>query len=676
MRTFVAFKLDSQEDEEAIKNRINRVKTHYYETLPINFEVEVQSVIYKNMAAVIIDSENTPLKWQSVVEKDNISMITLAPPPNWEYFTNTDNVKDAPLELLKILEKNRNIDAGFGTPSCLCTIDKLKEEIKIHTDPLGFQRLYEYRGNDGWFWSNRAGALPLLAGEEAKISLDSWEFMCYAGWFTDTTSPIENVMRVEPGVRIESGNYSDNLRVKVDNGGFDTIVSPRKYNKYDAKIIAKDMLSNFSSYSKLWSLPLIVDLSGGKDSRVCAAATIASGTKDFTLNTIANLEQEGETAKHLVDLVGLQDKHKISKTKIDKDTGKIVKTNIETRLKYFHHLSDGDITPIQVRKNINVNDFFSDISTIQVQGAAGEIGKATYYLSDSFYNKYKDMGNDAAYDRLTKAYKSMPGLKQDVRERANRFIFKVVQDGKSKGLSNLYLLDYYYLLERARRWLPQSIDNRRYTAFFSLEFLKQSFNLSIEEKRNQEIYNSIIRELVPEWSNVPFYKRKPSDKDERTLNKQRIWQTSDKEEIESILKTPEKWNFIFEEEEIYKLWENAINGKFYSSLESLFDRLVMLATYQDHLDRLNSTIINSKEPKQIYLDFPLKLITSKVVRVVVYDNEISDYVLIENIVDKENYKLTSEFLKKHKNIKYKFQEYENKKWVDITSYSTIKVSYE
>src|SRR5699024_4660952 len=196
--------------------------------------------------------------------------------------------------------------------------------------------------------------------------------------------------------------------------------------------------------------------------------------------------------------------------------------------------------------------------------------------------------------------------------------FKVVQDGKSKGLSNLYLLDYYYLLERARRWLPQSIDNRRYTAFFSLEFLKQSFNLSIEEKRNQEIYNSIIRELVPEWSNVPFYKRKPSDKDERTLNKQRIWQTSDKEEIESILKTPEKWNFIFEEEEIYKLWENAINGKFYSSLESLFDRLVMLATYQDHLDRLNSTIINSKEPKQIYLDFPLKLITSKVVRVVVY----------------------------------------------------------
>src|SRR5699024_8392446 len=369
-----------------------------------------------------------------------------------------------------------------------------------------FARLYEYRGEEGWFWSNRPGALTIMANEKAEICQEAWEFMCYAGWFADTSSPIEKVIRVEPGVRfnVPADYYSP--RYKIDKGAFDDLVAPRKYKKFNAEIIAKDMLNNLSSFSKLWSLPLNVDLSGGKDSRLCAAAVIASKNEEVQFNTIGNLEKEADTAKILLNKVNLSHKHHITRTKVNDKTGKVTKTELNKRLEILHHLSDGDLTPIQTRKNLQPNSFFNEVTTLNVQGAAGEIGKATYYESDSFYKKLIKKGNHAAYERLVQTYSRLEGVKDEVRERAKRFIFRIIQDGKNKGISNLYLLDYFYIVERARRWLPQSIDNRRYSAFFSTEFLKQSFNMSYQEKRNLDIYNEIIQSLVPEWSNVPFYK--------------------------------------------------------------------------------------------------------------------------------------------------------------------------
>src|SRR5699024_6324651 len=515
MRTFLAFKFDDEIGEEAIRSGINRVKQHYYETYPITFEVEEYVYIYKNIGAVIFDSKNTPLKWKSIVQKNGKALITNSAHPNWKKFSKSMEVDEAPNELLELLLLNKEIYSEFSTPTCLCTINEDKEELDIFTDPFGFSRLYEYRGEGGWFWSNRPGALTLMANEEAELCRDGWEFLSYAGWFPDTSTPIEKVIRVEPGVRLNVSTNFYEPRFKIDNGAFDRIVAPRKYSRFDAKEIAEDMLQNLSSFSDLWELPLDVDLSGGKDSRLCAAAVIASKTEDVQFNTIGNLEKEAETAKNLLNEVGLSHKHNITRTKANNTTGIVTKTELKERLKILHHLSDGDITPIQTRKNIQTTNFFDEIKSIKVQGAAGEIGKATYYGSDSFYNKLIKKGNAAAYERLTQTYSSLEGIKPEVRERANRFIFSIVQDGKNKGISNLYLLDYFYIMERARRWLPQSIDNRRYSAFFSTEFLKQSFNMSYDEKRNLDIYTEVIHNLVPEWDEVPFYKKKPSDKDER-----------------------------------------------------------------------------------------------------------------------------------------------------------------
>lgn len=677
MRTFLAFKLEENFSEKEIQEGINRVKKHYYETHKVQFEVQISEYIFKNIGAVVFDSANTPLKWKSIFKQNNNVLITNSPPPNWKKFSDSGEIDKAPGELLKKILSNKNLTSEFSTPTCLCTINEDKEELDIYTDPFGFSRLYEYRGENGWFWSNRPGALTLMANEKAKICEDAWGFMSYAGWFPDTTGPIEGVTRVEAGIRINTTTDIYTPRSKIDFGGLDSIVAPRKYKRFDAKIIAKDMLDNFSSFSELWTLPLDVDLSGGKDSRLCAAAVIASKAQNVKFNTIGNLEKEAETAKILMDKVNLSHKHSITVTKPNNKTGVITKTNLRDRMKMLHHISDGDITPIQTRKNINVNKFINEISSIRIQGAAGEIGKATYYGSDSFFNKLQKKGNDAAYYRLEKAYSNITGIKNRVRERANQYIFSIIQDGKNKGISDLYLLDYFYLMERARRWLPQSIDNRRYSAFFSNEYLKQSFNMSYSEKRNLEIFKEIIHNLVPEWDDVPFYKKKTTDRDERTEKGQRIWQTSDKEEIEKILNQPDKWNNIFEEKEIIKIWNSAIEGNFNPNIESLFDRLIMLATYQEHLDILNQQVNASngeknKGYKTSFSSTELTVNKNNPIRIVVYDIVFKEFIHIEEIDINENYVISTEILNKHANLKFKYQEKLDGKWKDITSYKEIK----
>lgn len=672
MRTFIAFKFDTDISSEEITKSIDRVKHHYYETVKVNFDVEVSEYRYKNIGAVIFDSKTSPLRWESVVHDGNKALITYAAPPNWKKFSESGDVSKAPLELLNKLIDNKEISSEFSTPTSVCVIDEDKETLDIMSDPFGFARLYEYRGENGWFWSNRSGALPILAGEEAKIDKDAWEFFCGAGWFVDTTSPLQNVVRIEPGVRVNVSTGYDSPRLLINNGSFDQMVAPRPYKRFNPKQIAQDMLENFASFSELWSLPLVVDLSGGKDSRVCAAAVIASGAENVQFNTIATLEKEAETAALLLNKVNLSHKHNIIHPGKVKRSAALKRTPIAERAKTLFHYTDGDLSPVSIRSNLNPDTHFNDIKKIWVQGAMGEIGKATFYGTESLYKRLLKKDESAVYGRLTQAYSVLDGINPEIADTRDKFIFNVLYKGKTKGLSSLYLLDYFYFVERARRWLPQSVDISRYSAFYSNEFLEQSFNMSYEEKLNLDIIKAVIGELLPEWKDVPFYKKQLSDKDERTEKGLRLWQTSDKEHIEKILSNPKRWNDMFDEEKVLDMWNNAIEGKFHPSLESLFDRLIMRACFDDHLTRLNKHLTdkgNVEELKNVFNPFVEKNVDSEI-RLIVFDyNEKK--IFINNIISFGDEYIVDDKSTLHSNMKYKYQKKENGKWIDVTGYISI-----
>src|SRR5699024_357508 len=114
----------------------------------------------------------------------------------------------------------------------------------------------------------------------------------------------------------------------------------------------------------------------------------------------------------------------------------------------------------------------------------------------------------------------------------------------------------------------------------------------IEERINNEFFTNSNKYFLPEWGDVRYF-QKTDDKDGRSEKKMRLWQTSDREGIEKILNEPKRWNECFDEKQLLCLWEEAKTGSLNNSsdaIEKLFYRVIMIAHYQEHLDRLNSYI--------------------------------------------------------------------------------------
>src|SRR5699024_6158361 len=179
-------------------------------------------VIHNNIGAVIFDLKDSALLWDNVYEKNDLSLITYAPPANWKKYCKSQDVSAGPEELLEYVTLNNDSSFDFSAPACFAVINKSKSEMDIYTDTIGFSRLYEYRGRNGWYWSNRAGALPLFSGEKVEMNKDGWASLVAAGWFIDNTSPIDRVTRVKPGLRINVTCDIEQPRRQIDYGAFNS----------------------------------------------------------------------------------------------------------------------------------------------------------------------------------------------------------------------------------------------------------------------------------------------------------------------------------------------------------------------------------------------------------------------------------------------------------------------
>lgn len=591
MRTFIAFKIDTDYNDEIIRDGIERIRNHYYESIDDGVEYSEEIVIHNNIGAVIFDLKDSALLWDNVYEKNDLSLITYAPPANWKKYCKSQDVSAGPEELLEYVTLNNDSSFDFSAPTCFAVINKSKSEMDIYTDTIGFSRLYEYRGRNGWYWSNRAGALPLFSDEKAEMNKDGWASLAAAGWFIDNASPIDKVTRVKQGIKINVNNDKYQPRKQIDYGAFSNIVSQKPQEKLDLKKIAEDMKFTLNSFQALWDLPFIVDLSGGKDSRICSAAAISSGIENVEFRTVANYDDELQVAQELLSKVGLEHKHTVIYPTTD-DEVIIEKNPIKERMKLFFHITDGDCTPAVVQNNISENTLYKPSKKIKVAGALGAVAKPLYYNTDKRVKKLISLKNDAAITRIKDTYFKYSSVRPEMETKTVEMIASTVQSGKSLGIHNLTLLDYFYLADRGRRWSPQSNHIDRFSVFFSNEFLTQSMNMSLDERMNADFFLGITKYLVPEWENARYF-IKSTEVDERSDKKMRLWQTSDKEEIEEILNNPDIWNEYFDEEKLIKLWEDAKNdvlGAYTDASEKLFYRVMMIAHYQDHLKRVNHHI--------------------------------------------------------------------------------------
>jgi hypothetical protein len=581
MNTVLIYKFDDPVSLNEIEESLDRVKRHYYQKYKVNYQISGDGWTDQQLGIFIWDDADSPLRWPSWSENDHIGIATVYPPVNWEDICETSNIDEAPFRLVEKLGTDSNLISALSPPFALSAYDRNQKKVTIYTDAIGIGRLYELRTERGWVWSNRIGVLPIFAGVEPKMDQTAWSIFAGTGWFMGQTTPLQGVRRVKPSTKITIDASNSKPRIIERVGALSEYVSPRGMKELNVEEIADNIKKCIKSFSNLWGVPLEVDLSGGKDSRVGAAAILSSNIDNTRFKTIGTLQGEVDIAKVLMQRVNQSDKHIVTE-RVDPS----LSSSLFERVLLLHHEFDGDYTPIIMNHAIDPDTYFSTRESVSIQGAGGEIAHGNYYASQRWVDKILSMGENGPFTRITSYLSVLGCVPPQVHNLVHQQVYEIFSEAKDLGISGLSQLDYFYLAERFRRWAPIGGNVDRYSPFFAPAFLRSAYDLHPEQRLENSLHTKLIEIMVPEWKDVPFFKASPKDVDERTLKKKRMWQTGDKDLVEQILSQPTSWNDVFVVEDVVELWNQAKTVGIPNSKEALFQRVIWRAVYEKHIEGL------------------------------------------------------------------------------------------
>ncbi|MEH7180572.1 hypothetical protein [Neobacillus vireti] len=595
MQLFLAYKFIKEIDEADLAVRRKRVEDYYYspsDGLKGAGELERYESKLENIGLNF---------WQSSIEKyyfipwqeneEFASCFTYAP-NGWEQIVEPSSATtEIPLLFAREIKKNPGIIKKMTPPLIFSFLDKDKKEINIFNDSLGMAKLYELQTSEGVVYSNKLAALYLFMNKKAEMDIHAWNVFSSVGWFMGNTSPLKGSFRVKPGTMIKLRNDRNQPKSVSQLDGLPTWVSPRELNKDAFESEVQNIIESTRSYFKMFNFPVKSMLSGGRDSRVSSAILYKSGI-DATFRTLGPITGEIETAKELIRLAGLWDKHEIDNP-AEGASKREITVLLEERLKLLHFAYDGDFTPIKQKGMIHLVDFYK-VKGVSCVGAGGEIATGNYYSNQRIYESILEKGEEGSEWRLKRYLASLGDTKEGISEAVDQEVSAILEEGRQFGLQGLSLMDYFYLKERLRRWAPIGGQFNSFTPFATPGFIRLSFDLTPEQRRNYELHKMLLKYLMPTWADVPFFKAdiKKQQRDEVAQSQMRIWQTLDKEYVADVLENNSIWKMFYRPEETLELWSNAVTDGVVGRYEALFQRIVWIASFENHLNSINKVIAN------------------------------------------------------------------------------------
>ncbi|KZE64082.1 hypothetical protein AWM68_13325 [Fictibacillus phosphorivorans] len=588
MQLFLAYKFFKEVSADELNERKDRVENYYFSSLE-NERLQYNHSACSNIGLFFWQPENKKYKfpaWQE--DNEYVSCFTYAP-KGWEQTLHSPvDINEAPLLFTRRIKQDPSLMSLLTPPLIFCYLDKTNSSIKIYNDSLGMGKLYELQTDEGVVYSNKLAALYLFMNKKAEMDTYAWQIFSSAGWLMGDTSPIKGSVRVKPSMEITLNNEMNVPKVLKQIGGLSLWVSPRKLDRHSFEEGITNILESTRSFFRMFDFPVNSLLSGGKDSRVSSAILIKSGVHS-TFTTFGPIQGEIETAQKLMNLVGLDDRHIVNDRKSEKASENPV--DLKERLNLLHFAYDGDYPPVRQSGRVSVNQLYNIISASCV-GAGGEIATANYYGNDSIYQSIIKKGDDGPRWRLSRYLTSSAG-NEEIAESVNKEVWALFEEAKQLGIQGLNAMDYFYLKERLRRWAPISGAMNNFTPFATPGFIRLAFDQTPDEKRNYKLHRNILETLIPQWSEVPFYKDNiiKTGIDEKAANNMRIWQNEDKEYVNDIINNRDIWKSFFNEMEIRDLWGRAISGEsLYPRYEATFQRIAWICSYEDHLKNLNNKI--------------------------------------------------------------------------------------
>ncbi|MEV0716892.1 hypothetical protein [Asanoa sp. NPDC050611] len=441
-------------------------------------------------------------RWPVVATEGPLTAVSLGLPVGLD-------LTGGPIALARRLlageDPHRDVIPPFGLIGIETAAGGGGQRVDIAQDWLGMCRLFTGEADGITAFCTRPSPLAAFLHGTVEPDLDGWAAYVASGQFGGDLSPVRGTRMLRPGERatarpLTAGGWevTSARGHSIDDvvlAGFAARQRPLA-ETFDAA--AEALTSSATSLHDLYDSQIVLGLSGGKDSRLLAATLIAAGrlprlvTNDDTL-------AEGQTAGRLVQLLrdkrGVDPEHRIQAAGAPAD---VLGVGLGERTRRLQRQYDYQFPSTYLVRPARPGRLPERPHGANFTGAAGELATGAWYPPETSDVPVPEV----VLTRLVSALARGVAPEADAAER--RRVTALVAHAEEVGLHGLHLIDYCYLVERARRKATSAYAIGLVTPFLSPGFVAASFALASAQKRAQVLHKGLIARLVPEWSEVPF----------------------------------------------------------------------------------------------------------------------------------------------------------------------------
>jgi asparagine synthase (glutamine-hydrolysing) len=391
-------------------------------------------------------------------------------------------------------------------------VDLKNFQLDVLTDPLGMEQVYVHHRDSTVVISNSVRLIEQTCGlrelDEIGVSL-----FLSLGWVGENRT-LRKSVQVLPGGSLHRWQSSGSCT------SFPYLSRTRlaRLNQRHEELPIKELAEDFTSMIRALServVPLGCSLTGGRDSRVVAAAVIASGVPASFVTMGSKESADVTIATNIAKSLHLP--HRIGYPQGE------VADRWEEGARRLVRQTDGMVNLWQVHNVISQRQDI-DCLPLSLQGVGGEIASGNYYRSLNLPPTLR--GSQMVRTFLSSLVAKDPELltretgkisKHSVRETCHSFL--------DDGFEPQAVPDAFYTFDRVRRWAGTNTRKTSpicdpFTPFCTMPYIKAAHSMALSDRIAGRLHRELIRITTPSLLDFPYDKgwRYPSS----TLGRKRL----------------------------------------------------------------------------------------------------------------------------------------------------------
>ncbi|GGJ75965.1 hypothetical protein GCM10010123_02400 [Pilimelia anulata] len=445
-----------------------------------------------------VRSAPRPGPWPAFASADGVTAVSLGLPIGLD-------TTGGPVGLARRVLAGADPAAGVLPPFGLIAAGP-DGAVTVAQDWLGMSRLFTAEHDGVVAFASRPSLLAGFLYGRTEPDPDAWESYAASGHFGADSAPVRGVRLLAPGARycLLPGTAGWRLTRRTGRTVDDLVAAglDRRGDPDRAVAAAADGIAAAAAATHdLCGGDLLLGLSGGKDSRVLAAAFVGGGRLP-RLRTNADTPAEGATAERLVALLrgrGLDPAHELVTAAAP---AAVLRVGLRERgvrlLRHYDH---------QFPSTYLVRPAVAGVPgdgppRLSLTGAGGELATGYWYPTEPDL-----LGDRLAVERAIAARHlgaAGAGLARPARERQRDRLAGLLRHAADLGVAGADLADYVYLTERMRRWSTSAYAPGMVTPFLAPAVVTACFALPPALKLARRLHTAVVARFVPEWADVPY----------------------------------------------------------------------------------------------------------------------------------------------------------------------------